>query len=288
MIVQRKMLITFCIGSILTLLVTPAISGDDPYRSVEQLIDDLSEIDLQSPGINSSAIYEGFIADNSPGSFQVGVLGVGAPKVPPPMRELVRLGAVALPDLIDHLTDSRPTKIDVGNKKGGRQLGMDVFMFMYFSDEYDPRVPHWFTEEELNRGPQPMEREFHGRYTVKVGDVYYVLIGQIVNRRLLAVRYQPSGGLIVNSPLEAPSLSERVRSDWGKADTGTLKQSLLEDIHAASHPKRIVPAEYTERFVNPALERLRFYFPDTYSALAGGDLKKKKEFERQERKSRQR
>jgi hypothetical protein len=113
-----------------------------------------------------------------------------------------------------------------------------------------------------------------------------VLIGQIVNRRLLAVRYQPTGGLVINSPIEAPSLAEKVRSDWGSADTETLRQSLLDDIHATNHPKRISRAEYTPRFVNPALARLRFYFPATYGALQGDDLKKRREFEDQETKVR--
>jgi hypothetical protein len=153
-------------------------------------------------------------------------------------------------------------------------------MFMYFSDEYDPRLPHWFNEAELKHGP--MEKSFEGRYTVKVADVCYVLIGQIVNRRLLAVRYQPTGGLVVNSPIEAPALAERVRNDWGSADAEILKASLLEDIRATNHPKRISPTQYTERFVNPALARLRFYFPDTYNALEGDDLKKKQAFETQE------
>jgi hypothetical protein len=126
-----------------------------------------------------------------------------------------------------------------------------------------------------------MEKSFSGRYTVKVGDVCYVLIGQIVNRQLLAVRYQPSAGLVVNSPIEAPVLAEKVREDWGHADVETLRASLLADIRAASHPRGISRAEYTERFVNPALERLRQYFPDTYGSLYGDDLNKRREFEKQ-------
>jgi hypothetical protein len=287
MIYYKKFLVSFCVVSAMSVSTAPAISADDSGKSVAQLIDELTEIDSQSPGINSAAKYEGFIADNRPGSFEVGVLGVPAPKAPLQMRELVRRGAAVLPDLIGHLGDSRPTKLEVGNKDDGRQIGMDAFLFMYLSDEYDPRLPHWFSEEEMKRGTRPMEKDFHGRYTVKVGDVCYVLIGQIVNRRLLAVRYQPTGGLIVNSPIEAPSLVERVKNDWGKVDAERLKQSLLEDIHATNHPKHIGPAEYTPRFVNPALARLRFYFPDTYNALAGDDLKKKTEFEKQDTKSRQ-
>jgi hypothetical protein len=263
------------VASALCAYEIPAVGSDYSRKSVTELIDDLTQIDSQSPGINSAAIYGGFIVDNSPGSFQVGVLGVAPPKVPPQMSELVRRGPVALQELIKHLDDKRATKLEVGNKPSGSQVGVDAFTFMYFSDEYDSRVPH------LIRGPSPMEKDFSGRYTVKVADVCFVLIGQIVNRSLLAVRYQPSGGLVVNSPIEAPVLAEKVRKDWDNADAETLRQSLLEDIHATNRPKQITRTGYTERFVNPALERLRFYFPDTYNTLEGNDLKKRKEFERQ-------
>lgn len=263
-----------------------AVTTDYSKSSVDQLIGDLTQIDSQSPGIDSAAVYDGFIADDSPGSFEVGVLGVAPPIGPPQIRELVRRGPVALPELIAHLNDKRPTKLEVGNKPSGKQVGVDLFMFMFFSDEYDPRVPHWWSKEESKNVPQPMERSFDGRYTVKVGDVCYVIIGQIVNRRLLAVHYQPSAGLVVNSPIEAPVLVERVKNDWGQTNAEVLKASLLEDIHATNHPKRISVAEYTERFINPALARLRLYFPDTYRSLKGSDLQKQRAFERREQEQR--
>jgi hypothetical protein len=236
---SRKLIAGLLVGPILSLCGIAAPVPDYSQKSVAELIDDLTHIDSQSPGINSAAIYEGFIAGNSAGSFQGGVLGIAPPKVPAQMSELVRRGPLALPELIKHLDDRRPTKLEVGNKPSGRQVGVDAFMFMYFSDEYDPRVPHWFSEEERKSGPQPMEKSFEGRYTVKVGDVCYVLIGQIVNRRLLAVRYQPSAGLVVNSPIEAPALIARLRSDWGDANAAVLRASLLEDIHATSHPNEL-------------------------------------------------
>lgn len=256
---------------------------DYSQKSVTELINDLTEIDSQSPGIDSAAVYDGFIGDNYTGSFEVGVLGIAPPKVPPQMRELVRRGPAALPELISHLSDSRRTELEVGNRSSGKQVGVDAFMFMYFSDEYDPRAHHWFAEEEWEKGPRPMEKGFEGRYTVKVADVCYVLIGQIVNRRLLAVRYQPSAGLVVNSPIEAPVLAELVRTDWSQADAEFLKESLLEDIHATNHPKGVSREENTERFVDPALARLRLYFPDTYKSLGGIDLQKRRAFESRER-----
>ena len=234
------------------------------------------QIDSQAPGINSAAIYDGFIATAAPGSFEGGVLGVAPPGVPPQMSELVRRGPVALPELLKHLDDGRPTKLEVGNDDSARsshQVGVDVFAFSFFSDEYDPRLPR-------RRGSRPIEKDFRGRYTVKVGDVCYVLIGQIVNRRLLAVRYQASAGLVVNSPIEAPALAEKVRNDWGNADAEALRASLLADVGDANHQRGISREEYATRFAYPALERLRLYFPDTYKALDGDNVKKKTDFER--------
>lgn len=258
------------------------LTGNYSTRSIDQLIDDLTLIDSQSPGINSAAVYEGFIADNTPGHFEMGVLGPPPPKVPPQMSELVRRGPLALPELMKHLDDKRPTKVEVGNKPSGNQIGVDLFMFMDFSDEYDPRTPHWLDRTQWKKVPWPMEKPFEGTYTVKVADVCYVLIGQIVSRQLLAVRYQPSAGLIVNSPIEAPSLAERVKKDWENTDAQILSQSLLEDIRGTNEPKRLKRSDCTHRFVYPAFARLRFYFPDTYTSLQGDDLKARKEFERQE------
>jgi hypothetical protein len=253
----------------------PAASVDYSRRSVAQLIDGLTQIDSLAPGIDSAAMYHGFIADDDLGSMGMGVLGVPPPGVPPQMRELVRRGPLALPELMKHLDDNRPTKLEVGNKDPGSwsgQVGVDVFMFTDFGEEYDPRSRRSLTDEERNAMPPPVWKDFQGRYTVKVGDVCYALIGQIVNRYLFAARYQASAGLIVNSPIQSPVLAEKVRMDWGNADAEMLKASLLADIHAASYRTQ------------PALARLRRYFPDTYNALEGDDLKKKKEFEEQEAK----
>jgi hypothetical protein len=279
---RRKLIAAVFVVCVLILHATSAVSIDYSTRSVTQLIDDLAQIDSQSPGIDSAAIYAGFIADNTPGPFLGGVLGVAPPKVPPQMRELVRRGPLALPELVQHLDDRRPTKLKVGNDDSAtssHQVGVDAFMFSYFSDEYDPR---FFNERRAQSGHQPMEKDFRGRYTVKVGDVCYVLVGQIINRRLLAVRYQPSAGLVVNSPIEAPALAEKVRTDWGHADAETLKSSLLADLHTTARQERTGQTGITIG----ALMRLRLYFPDTYNALKGEDLKKRKHFEEHETKER--
>ncbi|HEY7403515.1 MAG TPA: hypothetical protein VIB39_08340 [Candidatus Angelobacter sp.] len=265
-------------------LSAPSKSADHPDYSkmpVSQLIDELMQIDGQTPGVNSAAVYDGFIGGDKPSSFTMGVLGVAPPIVPPQMHELVRRGPLALPELIKHLDDKRPTRLEVGNKlprSEHPQVGVDFFMFSYFSDEYDPRLRDF----EAKSRPEPMQKNFTGRYTVKVADVCFMLIGQIVSRHFVAVRYQPSAGLVVNSPIEAPALAEKIRSDWGNADAEAVKASLLRDIRSVdpANDKSV----YVLFVANAAMERLRLYFPDTYNTLQGDDLKKRREFEKEEEK----
>lgn len=263
-----------CLLWVLSVSAPTSAKKNYSHATVEQLIDDLTQIDSQSTALNSAAIYEGFIAGKNQESFEDGVLGVTMPKIPAQMRELVRRGPQSLPDIIKHIEDARPTKLRVGNDDSATSLhevGVDVFMFSYFSDEYDPRLPQWRDKPRL----RPMEKNFQGQYTIKVGDVCYVLIGQIVNRHLFAVRYQPSAGLVVNSPIEAPTLAEDVRRDWGNGDPETLKVSLLADSRGTNRPKQMSHAGFAHRFTEPGLERLRLYFPESYKALKGAGVKAK-------------
>src|SRR5580704_6839050 len=247
-------------------------SSDYSHETITQLIDDLTQIDSESPGISFSVIYVGFAAEDTSASAWVGTRGVAPPEVPPQMRELVRRGPLALPELIKHLADERPTKLEVGGYP-------HVFSAKVFGYEYDPRV----------RDPQPKmplgfsqwtQKDFASTYTVKVGDVCYALIGQIVNRHLSAVRLQPTGFLIVNSPIEVPDLIEKVKSDWGSGDAETVKASLLADIHGANRLVGFKQAAYIEWVANPALRRLKLYFPEDYRALPGANLPRQADFER--------
>ena len=136
-------------------------------------------------------------------------------------------------------------------------------------------------------------RDFRTPYTIRIGDVCFTLIGQIVNRALVAARYQPTGFVMVNSPVETPSLAERVARDWAGTGADALKASLLADLHAKPHgpppqgPKSEGDAQdeaaMLRSYVYPgALRRLRFYFPDAYAALSGEDLATKQAFEQDE------
>lgn len=229
-----------------------AASTAPANMSVSELIDDLVNIHAPAIGVHPTALCEGFLPVGDTPEFAGGVIGSVPPQAFPQMIELVRRGAASLPLLIDHLADARPTRLSVEGVGGG------FFSFACFSDEYDARVTST-PESTPNVG-----RDLEGNYTVRVGDVCFVLIGQIVNRNLLAVRYQPTAGLVVNSPIEAPSLVEKVRSDWGATDAADVLTSLLADARSND-----------DLLARPALVRLRFYFSDEYQRQRAAGLRDK-------------
>ena len=335
----------------LVLLVTSltrasASDLDSSRMSTEDLIGSLALIDRPAPGVGDAANYDGFLGDGAPPEFQVGILGVPPPAVPPQMRELVRRGIAVLPSLIAHLNDARPTRLMLGashgpicletrsfsglelrgaslpalgdaqvdfeivdrvvrrglieqyGQEGAAEQGVEpgelnaylsispncewqrrvratapmrtsFIMWAFFGEEYDPRERSAVRRSQSLLGVYPGAPVLGNSYVVQVGDLCFVLVGQIVNRRLTAVRYQPTAGMIVNSPVESPSLRERVVRDWGSLDAAQLRASLLADIAVANGL----------RAYGPALRRLRFYFPDAYVSLSGLDLEKRKQFE---------
>ena len=249
-----------------------AAATDLSTASIEALIDDLTLLEAPAPGLDGTALFIAFMADNWIPRFNGGILGSATPKIPPQMRELVRRGLPALPLLIEHLDDDRPTRLSV--------VIDSIFMWGYFSDEYDPRygpVPRKLCnpscmEKDLKAAPDAAS-PFKRTYVVRVGDICYVLVGQIVNRDLVAVRYQASGGLIINSPLEAPGLIERVKADWAGLDAPAHEASLLADIRTLDQVWQF----------GPAFARLRFYYPVAYAALRDDDLRKREAFETDEK-----
>jgi hypothetical protein len=257
---------------VLFLLLTGPSHGaeitDYTTAPIEKLIADLTLIGDPGPGLESTANFEGFIADDGPYQFTSGVLGSPVPMVPPQMRELVRRGPAALPALLRHIDDRRLTKLSVGGSLA--ELGNGAFFVSQgFSEEYDPRT--------LTRGEKPCDalnncwgKGFDRPYTLAVGDICYGLIGQIVNRHLVPVRYQPTAILIVNSPVQRTALASRVRRDWIGIRPSDLRQLLLADIQE-------------ERDYRGALARLRRYFAESYGTLQGLDLKKRAAFEFEEK-----
>lgn len=255
----------------LSLVISLACAGgaradtDVAAQSNAELIDSLTAIDHAVIGANGMSMDAGFIGDGGSPQLEAGVLGGPASDVTPQMRELVRRGVAAMPDLLVHLTDARPTKFVVGNTDP-----KDFFyMFQYFGDEYDPklRTRMYFCSRGCG------ERGFDASYTVRVGDLCYALIGQVVGRYLSAVRYQPTVGLVVNSPLESKRILRAIRRDWRGITLDSFRAFLLADIEGARNLLR----------ATPPLTRLRFYFRADYAALHDRSLSWRDKFESEEK-----
>ena len=222
--------------SVLVLWVALVMSAqaalpDYGKASLEALVDDLTAIDREAPGLSVMANYGGFFVDDRSPGFRSGVLGAPSVTVPPPMREVVRRGAAAVPILVEHLDDRRPTRLVVGGMidQGG------FFMWGYFGEEYDGRRWEDRVSQAAPDHAQMREKAIRDRYIVKVGDVCYALLGQIVGRSLYPVRYQPTGGLIINSPIESPVLAERAMTDWSGLTAAQHQASLIDDLARPSH-----------------------------------------------------
>jgi hypothetical protein len=105
-----------------------------------ELIDRLRDISDEGSGTHSTAWAGGFLAIDEEPRFHGGVLGSRKPAVSPVLRELVRRGVTALPELLEHVQDARPTKLVVG--KDGFLTAMWHYLST-FRGEFQPRSLPW-------------------------------------------------------------------------------------------------------------------------------------------------
>jgi hypothetical protein len=167
------------------------------------------------------------------------------------MTELARRGVDALPDLLAHLDDDRKTQVTIKGMGPG----------IRYSAEYDwnPHTAKAPPAGIVDLNPSSFhtkvnipEEVDHHSYDIRVGDLCFNIIGQIVNRRFLCVRYQPSAIVIVNSPVLCPDLRDAVRNEWSHTTREKLRDSLVADV--------ATPASSTQTAA--ALDTLARDFPD--------------------------
>jgi hypothetical protein len=235
----------------------PKHNSDLSKLKVPELIDKLQEESSEGTGFHSSAWASGFMAIDEEPQFHGGILGSQKPTTSPVMRELVRRGVAALPDLLEHLSDQRASRVTITHEFG--------FGAVWHSDEYYPRYGDPAKQPPgVNTG---LEKAIHAaldkgvrgseKYVIRVGDLCYVAVGQIVNRSLSAVRYQPTACIVLNSPVETPALAAAARRDWSGLTLEQHRQSLALD---ALDKYPYASAE--------AVKRLLFYYPPDGEAVA--------------------
>ena len=188
------------------------------------------------------------------------------------VRDLVALGPAALPYLLAALDDMTPTKLVI---KPDRSFGG-----MFFEEELwlNTAIPAEAVVAATRPAPSPSHRkESLASYTVTIGDVCFVAIGQIVGRPYEAVRYQPTAIIIVNSPTHDPWLCNAVRAVWSsKEPARRLFNSLLMDYSTrgpSEEGKLTAGWEMASTVQCDAALRLLYYFPKDGARLIAKRLR---------------
>jgi hypothetical protein len=248
------------------LLPRPPVS-DAQKRHIRELIAYLAKLDR--PDFGLSATMSGTEFAPIPGQQHAeaflltnhGLKGLSA------LKELVTLGADALPLLLDSLDDRTPTKVVVKHES---MIGV-----MSFAREL-PVNPVNPTEAAIRDVPDPKET-IVDEYTIKVGDVCFVAIGQIVGRGYQAVRYQPTACIVLNSPTHDAKLCANVRAMWKSDDP---RRKLFDSFCTDYATVGIFNGDSLDGWgVASTLQcsaalRMLFYFPRETAALIAGRLDK--------------
>jgi len=232
---------------------------DEQKKGIKALIAKLAYI--KNPDFGMSATLSGHAFAPLPDQehWQMGVLTDHRTKTSDAFRALVEMGPNALPYLLEALDDKTPTRLKVAHNFG---IG-----FMGFGTELNGN-PLNTIERRILAGETTREDDEDGslgnQYTLKVGDVCFVAIGQIVGRSYQAVRYQPTAIVIINSPVEIKVLRHRVRAVWSSNDPAKkLLDSLLTDYatEGVFNGSSLDGWSQGSDFQIQAAMRLLYYFP---------------------------
>lgn len=247
-----------CCAIVLTLLAVPAAAQEKQSNQNEKEIETLIEqlLEITEEGFGYCTMHGGTEFLPLPGTEQMGpmVLFRKPPEKSDVLRKIVEKGAAAVPVLLKHLDDDR--KVGMKPVRG--------MMWMSFPDEYDyNRRTIAKPPRGVNRGGgNLLEDCYPDRHAITIGDLCYVALGQIVNRAFIATRYQPTGGLIVNSPTYSKALYDAVMAEWGGLTPEKHKKSLIQDF---------LKPNYSGRRVG-AYRRLAVYYPEVLDELVPPQL----------------
>ncbi|MHC4563071.1 MAG: hypothetical protein ACYS8X_09900 [Planctomycetota bacterium] len=214
---------------------------------IEALIDQLQEVGEPGVGYETTSTASEFLPLSGAMDWHCGLLFQDRQPVRSDvLARLVACGAPAVPHLLAHLDDARPTGVRIEGRG-----------FRLLAGEYDM---NWRTEAPLSEWPSLRDwscPESEPPETIAVGDLCFVALGQIVNRSFSAVRYQPSMILMINSPVHVPLLLEAARRQWADLTEESHRASLIRDFRQ--------PDSVFRR--RSAYQRLAYYYPDVVEEL---------------------
>lgn len=229
-------------------VATSAVKDSDTVK----LIDQLTSVKQEGYGYGSDFGGVEFLPIEGTAALSSMVLREHNAAPSKALREIVAQGIRAVPDLVKHLDDSRPTKIPP----------IQGMIWMKFSESLDHnrRVSPRATDKTLpsDSGKEPRS------YQITVGDLVFVALGQIVNRGYEAAYYQPTAGVVITSPVRSPALRKRLVEEWSGLSIQKHQASLIQDL---------TKPDYDERRID-AYRRLAYYYPDVVEPLVLGELKR--------------
>jgi len=221
--------------------------------STEELIDRLQDEAPGDPGRRFPAFFWGFVPLDTPLPYE---RNLPRDARSPVMIELVTRGVTALPDLLRHLDDARPTKLELKHIEAVFDGGMaltDRYEYRFAAKKLQPPGVNLIGYENAHWIP------IGGGYRFKVGDLCFIAVGLIVNRHLFPQNsvgnYVRSTG--ISSPVEIPALAQATRADWGRLTPAEHENSLRLDALSNTDPLRPIGA----------LQRLVFYYPSAGKPL---------------------
>jgi hypothetical protein len=226
-------------------------------KRIKRLIANLAEIDSPDVGYSPTMAGSAFAPVDAAEHFNAFIVANHGLKHNAAFTRLVELGPAALPFLLESLKDRTPTKLSCAH-----HLAMGS---MWESHEIDANVVNSHEAnilknvDTIDDDGSDGEHSLDG-YAVKIGDICFVAIGQITNRPYTAVRYQPTGCIVVNSPVDDPELAAQVRAIWNRPE---YRQSLLDSLVIDFCPEDASRDDY--RY--DAATRLAYYFPDMADSL---------------------
>lgn len=256
----------FKLGQIPKLSLLPrAPLSPERAKQIKDLIARLATIDGEDYGLSEFVEGEAFLPLPDVEKPDITVIDGHSRKVSGELKSLIEAGPDAIPFLLESLADRTPTKWVV---KPGRWSAMAAVDWL----EGNP-----VNEREMKL-LAPLEKPAHieatiDSYTVKVGDVCLVALGQIVGRPYRIARFSHNERVLtyVVSPSDHLRIREQMCALWsGQPDPArTLFDSLLLDyategvFHGRSLDSWYPGSEYTRR----AAMRLLYYFPAESDAL---------------------
>jgi HEAT repeat protein len=181
-------------------------------------------------------------------------------------RELVEMGPVALPVLLDALEDDTPTRLPPTATVVHSERRMPGAQTE--SNPVNPFEGHIWLQK---RGQGDLGRQVINSYRVKVGDVCLAAIRQIVGRDYSAVDDELTTSIADRSSPGSREMRERMRALWaGKNPASRLFDSLLIDFATYAISARGVREESWIQ-TNAAM-RLLYYFPKESNSLVAARL----------------